>query len=115
MILSMTYYAKLLLAFFLLSESASPIRTFPVNVTNHCDRRAECQVAINDANLYILNVLRDADEKYDWKNNVVYDNWIRKIKKRHVVDFENVFSKTSDQKEEIYKLLFSCVILHKHT
>ena len=57
--------------------------------------KAECEENmrkfINDANLYILNVFRDADEKYDWENNVAYDDWIRKIKKRHVIDFENVF------------------------
>ena len=60
-----------------------------------------------------LNVFRDADAKYDWKNNVICDTWIRKIKKRQVIDLENFFL-TSDQEKEIYKLLFSCVILHKH-
>ena len=91
-------------------ESVSPKRTFPVNVTNPCNRRVQCQVAIivnwfsrgrfwentwkyiNDANLYIL-IFWDVDEKYDWKNNAVYDNWIRKIKKRQVIDLENVFFK----------------------
>ena len=35
----------------------------------------------------------DTDEKNDWKINVMYDNWIHKIKQRHVIDFENVFFK----------------------
>ncbi len=41
----------------------------------------------------MLNVFRDADEKYDWKNNVVYENWIRKFQKRHVIDLKNAFLK----------------------
>ena len=94
---------------FLLKESASLIWGYVVNFTNPCDMRAKCQVAvminkifrgrfwentwkfINDADVYILNVFRDADGKSDWKNNVVCDGWIRKIKKRHVIDLENVF------------------------
>ena len=53
-------------------------------------------------------------KRMNGKNNVVNDNWIHKIKKRHVIDFEDVFSKTSDQEEGIYNFFFSCVILHKH-
>ena len=32
----------------------------------------------------------DADEHFDWENIVVYDNWIRKIRKQNVIDLEKV-------------------------
>ena len=74
----MTYYTKLSVAFLLLSESASLIRGYPVNTTNPCHMKAECEENmrkfINYANLYILNVFRDADEKYDWENIVAFDD-----------------------------------------
>ena len=70
---------------------------------------------MKDANLYILNDFRDTDEMYDYKKNVGYNNWIRKIQKRHVIDLENAFfSKIPDQEKKIYELLLSYVIIRKH-
>ena len=56
----------------------------------------------------MFNVFRDADEKYDGKNNAVYENWIRKIQtKRHVIDLDNaLFKDIGSRKRNLQTFVF---------
>ena len=107
---------------FLLRDSASltDFMSLTSQSLRHESKMSSCSY---DKQNFQRTILRKHVEVYKWcwclhfecfsrcwwkvwlKKKVVCDGWIRKIKKRHVIDLENFF-RDSDQEKEIYKLFF---------